>query len=388
MRQSKTIVLWTSAIALVITLFPPWTVRERALEQSPFGPEKEGGHSFILTPPTRPVTRYYYTPEYPASLPRTYDELDAKIDIQRLMMEYVLFAVIAGVVCAYQISARNGASQPAPIKSIPNPIIRKDADEPKRFGLSWYQIPPLAARESAFALMVVLSLAGFYAVFMVLLLPPSTPSETKAGVLTGGILGAFGICAFAGWLGLKVFWILSFKSPKAARFGFYLCVSLMTSAIIKGTAQSFVPTARAKAQSDLHRTPAPRITTGNTDPWDRFSTIVKARPTPQTVRLEDFMVANTPSRKPDIFDEIDREAHNESATRIVHNPDGTVGLSPEDRRRVAENYLKGAMTENQRAAYEEAIRRGLLPNPPQDDALSSIPGGDLLRLPWRSGDAK
>jgi hypothetical protein len=100
MEKHRRLVICTIGIALLMTFIPPWQVREREQGRNPaerliaaFGPEHAGGYSPILIPPGE-------TEEYSN---RVYVVKVARLDIGRLLFQYVLLALAAGVSCLIRL---------------------------------------------------------------------------------------------------------------------------------------------------------------------------------------------------------------------------------------------------------------------------------------------
>lgn len=95
MEKHRRLVICTISVALLMTLIPPWQVREREQARgssrrtyTPFGPEHAGGYSLILIPPEEMETAGYNV---------YYAVKVARLDIGRLLFQYVLLALAAGV---------------------------------------------------------------------------------------------------------------------------------------------------------------------------------------------------------------------------------------------------------------------------------------------------
>lgn len=96
-------------IAICMALFPPWLIRERDKPTGPFGPLHSGGYSFIAAPPN--ATDGYGR--------RTYTITTARIDIGRLLLQYV---ILGG--CTAFISLRRKSLAEEPLDEEP-PSSRK-----------------------------------------------------------------------------------------------------------------------------------------------------------------------------------------------------------------------------------------------------------------------
>lgn len=99
MRKHRRLLVMAIGIALLMTLFPPWRVRERRYRDDAFGPEYAGGYSFILAPP-------YATAEF-GSWCEKYTTMVARLDCEQLLAQYFAVALGAGLVAGLASLFRN-----------------------------------------------------------------------------------------------------------------------------------------------------------------------------------------------------------------------------------------------------------------------------------------
>jgi hypothetical protein len=78
------------------------------------------------------------------------------------------------------------------------------------------------------------------------------------------------------------------------------------------------------------------------------------------------------------------QAHNLTGTHGIGTEESPGVPGPEVRKKLATSYLANTMPMKQRDAYEEAIRRGIIPDPLHDNALIAMPLSEVMRLPRKN----
>ncbi|HVT91166.1 MAG TPA: hypothetical protein VHD56_20105 [Tepidisphaeraceae bacterium] len=84
MRQNRAIIFFAIIIAFLMTLYPPWRMKESLGANGLYGPDYAGGYAFFMSPPNE---RSAYG--------RKQLSVVAEIDIERLIISYAGVALAA-----------------------------------------------------------------------------------------------------------------------------------------------------------------------------------------------------------------------------------------------------------------------------------------------------
>jgi hypothetical protein len=95
MNREKIIILVAMAVAVLMVLFPPWSVRSNVSwkDDITFGPEHAGAYAFIAAPPN--VIDAYYRDKY-EGFPNGLVTEAATVDLSRLLLQFASLALVTG----------------------------------------------------------------------------------------------------------------------------------------------------------------------------------------------------------------------------------------------------------------------------------------------------